>query len=297
MAIGIGASNIIGAGISAGSSILGGYMSNMYSKKAAKRAYRYQRKIMNNQIQWKVADAKKAGIHPLYAMGAPTTGFSSPISTGFDPGQGLAEAGQTIGGAVSRLGSRDDKKEMVLRNRLLEAQIGETDARKMAMQAETQRTLQSMRSQAVGSDAQLGVMDESLPLRQPAVSSAISEFDISPNASQPKDMPRFARGNFGDLPGAGLVERTPVQINTHKPGQRGIESGDSPGFKQWRLPSGLPILLPAGQTMAESLEETPFWMWPSIVQANKKKFGKQWGADFMEYLLTGGAPWHQRYAE
>ena len=40
-----------------------------------------QLKFAKNAIQWKVNDARKAGIHPLYALGAPTMSFS-PVSLG-----------------------------------------------------------------------------------------------------------------------------------------------------------------------------------------------------------------------
>lgn len=43
-----------------------------------------QREFAQNGIRWKVADAQAAGIHPLYALGAPPTSFS-PISVGSDP--------------------------------------------------------------------------------------------------------------------------------------------------------------------------------------------------------------------
>lgn len=292
MALSNPAATIIGAGISAGSSVLGGYMSNMYSKKAAKRAYRYQRKLLSNQIQWKVADAKKAGIHPLYALGAQSASYSSPIDGGPNPGEGIMQAGQAIGGAVSRIGGRGERKEQALRNQLLAAQIGETDARTQAIQSETARNLQNAQSQVAGAEKQLGIMDENSPSKVATVDMGpqfIYEYDLNfKNDRRTTGLP--------DLPGAGLVERVPPQIPTHKKGDRGVTAGESASMREYRLPSGLPILLPqSGEGYGESLENTPFWMWPSIIQMNKRKYGEQWGADFMEYLLTGGAPWHQKY--
>lgn len=289
------AATLAGAGISGGSSILGGWMSQQANKKLAKKQFKYQKKILQNQLSWRVNDAKRAGIHPLYALGLSPASYSSPIGSGNDLGSGISEAGQAIGGAMSRLPSRTERQESVLRNKLLEAQIGETDARTLAIQSETARNLQNARAQVSGAATQLGVMDENARgIIQPTIPmdpQFIYQFDLS------QSQPGRNSGAFSDLPGAGLVEKEAPRIKSHTRGDRGLEAGESAGFKKWRLPSGLPIELPAGETMTESLEETPFWMWPSIIQHNKRKYGPQWGKDFMEYLLTGGAPWHQNYAD
>jgi len=56
-----------------------------------------QKKFAQNGIQWKVADAKKAGIHPLYALGAQTHSFA-PVQS--FAGDSIASMGQSIGRAV-----------------------------------------------------------------------------------------------------------------------------------------------------------------------------------------------------
>jgi len=59
-----------------------------------------QKRLAQEGIQWRVADAKKAGIHPLYALGAPTMswggsfGGGSPSSIGQDLSRAIT-AGQT----------------------------------------------------------------------------------------------------------------------------------------------------------------------------------------------------------
>lgn len=74
------------------SKIVGGLFGNQkdpgldFAKKAAK-----------NQIQWKVADARKAGVHPLYALGAPS--FSPSVSS---VGSSLASDISSMGQDISR---------------------------------------------------------------------------------------------------------------------------------------------------------------------------------------------------
>lgn len=92
---------MLGSLIGAGSSLLGGLLGRSSAKSAAKAQYRHQKEFAQNAVQWKVADAQKAGIHPLYALGAPTTSYA-PVSVG-DGGfsSSLASAGQDLGRAVN----------------------------------------------------------------------------------------------------------------------------------------------------------------------------------------------------
>lgn len=91
---------MIGAAIAAGANIVSGIMGANSAEKAAKKQYQQQKEFAQNGIQWKAADAKAAGIHPLYAMGANTTSYS-PVTVGdTNPLSGLASAGQDISRAV-----------------------------------------------------------------------------------------------------------------------------------------------------------------------------------------------------
>jgi len=84
--------------IAAGASALGGYLSNKTAKAAANQNYQHQKQFAQSGIQWKVQDALKAGIHPLYAMGAQTTSFQPTAVGGSD--FGLPDAGQNIARAI-----------------------------------------------------------------------------------------------------------------------------------------------------------------------------------------------------
>ncbi len=90
---------MIGALIGAGASLLGGLMGKKSAEKQAAQNIKMQKEFAQTGIQWKVKDAEKAGIHPLYALGAQTHSFS-PVSVG-DPLPGaIADMGQGIGRAV-----------------------------------------------------------------------------------------------------------------------------------------------------------------------------------------------------
>lgn len=90
----------IGSVISGISSLVGGLFGRDANKKAAEQNAALQREFAQNGIQWKVEDAKKAGIHPLYALGANTTAASPSYVGDTSFGTGIANAGQDIGRAI-----------------------------------------------------------------------------------------------------------------------------------------------------------------------------------------------------
>lgn len=75
---------IIGAAASIGSALLNKNSADNSSKKNAE----LQREFAQNSISWRVQDAKNAGIHPLYALGASTVSAQpSYIGSNYDFGQ------------------------------------------------------------------------------------------------------------------------------------------------------------------------------------------------------------------
>lgn len=102
---------MIGPLISAGASIIGGLFNRDSAKdaQAATQAnlaqqYQQQKEFAQNGIKWRAKDAKDAGIHPLYALGASIPSYT-PQSVSFaadnSVGNSLASAGQDIGRAIN----------------------------------------------------------------------------------------------------------------------------------------------------------------------------------------------------
>jgi len=71
----------------------------------AKRNIKYQKQFAKEGIQWRVNDAKAAGIHPLAALGAQTTALSS-VSVGSNFG----EAGQDISRAIQATQTNEQRQ-------------------------------------------------------------------------------------------------------------------------------------------------------------------------------------------
>lgn len=116
-------------------SVIGGKMSADASAANAESNYIHQMEFARRGIQYKVADAKEAGIHPLFALGAQTHAFT-PTTVGTpDYSAAFGKAGQDIGRAVAS-GLTSEKRDnlitqqsvlqtenMSLQNDLLRSQI------------------------------------------------------------------------------------------------------------------------------------------------------------------------------
>lgn len=107
--------------------VISGALGLFGAKSADKANKELQMDFAKNAVQWKVEDARKAGIHPLYALGAPT--MSPSVSLGAT-GQALADMGQDVSRAISVGGNAVDRQIQALQleragleNTLLRKQI------------------------------------------------------------------------------------------------------------------------------------------------------------------------------
>jgi type II secretory pathway pseudopilin PulG len=118
--------------------VAGSLVSGIFGKKAAKKSSAataaanqanrdMQYDFAKNSIQWKTEDARKAGLHPLAALGA--QGYSPTIGQMADTSeaQALSQAGANIGNAISNY-RRPDPMQKKLQQAQLMRQIAETES-------------------------------------------------------------------------------------------------------------------------------------------------------------------------
>lgn len=122
---------------------LGSILGGVFGRSAADDNKDAQFHFANNGIQMRVKDAEKAGIHPLYALGAQTPQFQ-PVSTDWasDMGQGLSQLGQSADDFLKRGTSAEGKfgatmqalsvERGQLENDLLRSQIARLNSTGMA---------------------------------------------------------------------------------------------------------------------------------------------------------------------
>lgn len=193
-------------------------------------------------IQDRVRDAERAGIHPLYALGAST---STPMAQHVD-GSGIASMGQNINEAVQRQMDRPTRDRIRLEEQLLALQMAKTSA-------ETDEIRQRM----------------ALDLNRTTQGGGIPTTGLGLRLDPGQDKPMAGQDS-------GIYELVPPERKTSPPGMPGVESGLIPGFAQYTLPGGLNALLPASEEgISEVFENVPFWLWPSIWKINKDHYGEE----------------------
>jgi hypothetical protein len=112
------------SGLGAVGGLFGG--GGLSSRKAMALQAQYNREVMQNQLQWRKQDAEAAGIHPLYAMGAPTTSFAPSVvgDDGPNLGDKLMHVGQNVSRAANAFSNKKAEAiELEQRHRLNEATI------------------------------------------------------------------------------------------------------------------------------------------------------------------------------
>lgn len=99
--------SLIGAGASLAGGLMGSHSSSkarQHAKEMADAEYWRQKEFASMGIQWRVQDARAAGIHPVFAMQGGGAAYApQPISVGGDNsvGDAIASSGQSIGRAVA----------------------------------------------------------------------------------------------------------------------------------------------------------------------------------------------------
>lgn len=97
-----------GSGLISGAlGVAGGILRSKSRDSAQAREYERQKEFAQNGIRWRVEDAKQAGIHPLYAIGANTPTYSPQSAVGTD--YGLSQAGQDISRAIEAKQTRAER--------------------------------------------------------------------------------------------------------------------------------------------------------------------------------------------
>ncbi len=119
---------------------LGSVVGGLFGSSAAKKDRKAQLAYAQNGIQWRVNDAKKAGIHPLYALGASTPSYT-PVGSG-GLANGIANAGNAIGAGVDKATAKMDP--------LAQSQIGVNTAQKDLLVAQRETILNNAKNQALG---------------------------------------------------------------------------------------------------------------------------------------------------
>lgn len=199
-----------------------------WADEAALREYNRQKEFASMGIQWKVADAKAAGLHPLAVLGGAGAGYSPTIALPGSYPSASARAGSVAhSGGSAALSSGPDFGAMG--QNLMRAMLATEDA-----EQRERRELEM----------------EHLRLRNRLVDAQITE-TYSNIMGQPQNPPFPSAG--GPTSPSGAIKVEPSRSVSHLPGSPHMEAARTPFGKTFDMGGGASIVLPS-QAAAESLE-------------------------------------------
>lgn len=194
----------------------------------ARRQEELQREFAQSGIQWKVDDAKKAGIHPLYALGANTVSYSpNTIGQSMPDYSGLGNAGQNIGRAIDSTSTQPQKQT--------------------AFQAAIQQT------QLTGAQLDNEIKRAELAAKRASLGNTPA-FPTAPGTTQ---------SHFDGQGDAVKIEGPKIKLETRRdvsnPGNPEYVAGTGPGVSLYKNSTGgfSPVVPPE---LAESFEADPIGM-------------------------------------
>lgn len=250
-----------------------------WNREQLKQNLQFQREFAQQGVQWRVEDANRSGIHPLAALGAQTASFT-PQAVGISPlpltgrANFLQNLGQDIGRAIRSTQTAEERR--------LDEQ------RALARQEELDRINKERHR------ADLVHMN----LENELLASQIKRLQVQNNPSIPgKAGPGIRLGvqPAGKPVAPDVIRVNPSPVTSHSSDTPGLEAGQTPGFKKYRLggpSSGFTMELP-GQQMSESLESVPL-LAPFVTGAHNtsRAWDSFWsGGKPPEYKLPPGSSW------
>lgn len=245
--------------------IVGGLISNRANRRAANDQMQMQKDFAKHGVRWRVEDAKAAGIHPLAALGM--QGMSpSPVFAADSLGPAISEAGQNLGRAVSAQQTPVERQMQELGLRLLQSQIGETDARRELALSEAERNR-----------------------REPATTFPVDDWwSANFGAAAPSEV------TSESVRPAGIVKPVAPDVVAHSvipTADPSLMAGDTPMWRSFRITPDVSIVLPGGVSgdaaeVLESLAESPV-MSMMVYQENVRRFGKDWTDRMFERYVPG----------
>ncbi len=206
---------VAAAGITAGAGFLGGLFDRSSQRRATARAEARD----DSRFQRASKDAKLAGLHPLFALGAAGAGSPSFIA-------GQSQSGSALGDAVRGVGSvaAANQRSKIPRLDPLQQRLAELQ-------------VQNAEVILAGNKLDLVERQANLSSNQLVTQAAAGSQEV-PRVAMASEMPKFA----------GMVEPTPTKIVTTKPGDTAKTAGIKPGWDRVKIHKNIPpILVPQSE--------------------------------------------------
>lgn len=250
---------IVPALIAGGAAIVGGMMANRSAKKQQSQMDETQREFAQHGIRWKVADAKAAGVHPLFALGQGGTAPYTPSQV-IPNDYGIAEAGSQAASAMNASRNQKQRDDELALLRMQATASAESDfAQASYYRALASKEMQSMAPVSpwphhiVDQDRWKSTQEDAMQVYNP-YSDAI-----------------VRRGHLEDQ----IIPR-PLDSYDAWEGVANPRPEDAqPMWSVYDTGRGDIILPfnPADQSLMESLEGLDVKYWPAIIAENRRRYG------------------------
>lgn len=221
--VGLGLGGPIGAAIGAP---LGGFLGraldkqedpNAYNREMFERNVALQKEFAQQGVRWRVEDAKAAGVHPLFALGASGASYSPVTVMDAGPKYSPLQDAMAMGQDVTRA--------------------------LMSTRTQSERDMMSLQMAALQADLDGKVIDNQIKLAELNKANAVGPA-----------FPSAGSDNF--IPGQGntpLVKDKPLERVVSAPGRPAQEAGWRPDVSYSRTDTGLTPVVP--ESLSESLED------------------------------------------
>lgn len=204
--------------VSGAAGVVGGLLNRNSAKDAAEKNAALQREFAQNGITWKVKDAERAGVHPLYALGASTIGASPSYVGDTSLGSGIASMGQDVGRALAATSSTAEKDNAFtaaaralelekggLENELLRSQIARMRQQSMPSLPTATGNPWLIDGQGDSRTVTVGPLIENNPM--PRISSDPERPWAEPGAINELGYARTSSGGWAPVPSADVKQR------------------------------------------------------------------------------------------
>lgn len=265
---------IAAAGISTIGSLLGGALASRSAQNQQEDNIQMQKEFAQNGVRWRVEDAQKAGVHPLFALGASTQGFApNPV---IPDDFGISQAGQGIGNAVAASAQNGDREMLKMQMSAMRSATLKDEAEAMYWQAQTAKLMHEMNNSApfpeliTDQNTYKGTVNDQQQVYNPYSDAIVRR--MSPTQMDIEGVEPVAIGtNSGSVENAG----------------RGHQM-----WTEWKTTNG-PVVLPRignDTNLMESLEGLDVKIWPVIIAENRRQYGDAGVKRLMQLYNPGKNP-------
>lgn len=248
-----------GDALSIGANLLGGILGNdsredvnnanlNFAREQQAQNIALQKEFAQHGIQWRIEDAKAAGVHPMYALGGGGAAFSpNPVVMPFTAGN---ELGESLKGM-----SQDIRRSVAAQ---------ETDEQRLLTQAQ----LDKLRSESAANDAQAAYY-ASMAKRNELENGVAKAFPVTPT-------PTIIERPLSDVvqEGTSGSSRKLTPVNKYGPGDSG--KLNVKGADQLSSQAGDPSRLASRNPAFEDHVITPFGLRFSLPRSDEGP-GETWG--------------------